>query len=111
MLEIPDAWPTSSGDTDDVEAADAGPLAMPRPTASATMGTTNAAYAHEDSTNASATKPTVASAKPIATARPGPIRTASGVMSGVMAIIPAAAGSVASPASNALKPSASGFWK
>ena len=40
-----------------------------------------------------------------------PILTASGVMNGVIAIIPAAAGSVASPACSALIPNADGFWK
>ena len=61
--------------------------------------------------NASATKPIVASANPSATARPPPILPASGVIAGVMAIIAAAAGSVASPASNALIPSPFGSWK
>src|SRR5215204_2382844 len=111
MFEMPDAWPTSSGDTDDVDPDEAGPLAMPRPTASATSGATNAAYVQDPSTNASTTKPAVASAKPSATARPAPIFTASGVMTGVTAIIPAAAGSVASPASSALIPSPAGSWK
>jgi hypothetical protein len=36
---------------------------------------------------------------------------ASGVIAGVIAIIAAAAGSVARPASNAFIPSASGSWK
>ena len=39
------------------------------------------------------------------------MRRASGVIKGVTAIMPAAAGSVASPAWNASSPSAAGFWK
>src|SRR6478752_2725794 len=111
MFEIPEAAPTSSADTADVEPDEAGPLATPRPTASTTSGTTNAAYVQDASTNVSAPKPTAASAKPSATARPAPILAASGVMAGVIATMPAAAGSVASPASRALMPSPAGFWK
>ena len=40
-----------------------------------------------------------------------PILTASGVMNGVIAIIAAAAGSVATPARSALMPNADGSWK
>src|SRR6188472_888939 len=111
MLEIPDAEPTCSGFTAAVEPDDAGPLEMPRPTDSRIIGPTNAMYSHEAWTNASTAKPVVASRKPSATARPPPILPASGVIAGVIAIIAAAAGKVASPASNALIPSASGFWK
>ena len=56
-------------------------------------------------------KPAVASAKPSATALPAPIFEASGVMNGVMMIIPAAAGRVATPACSGLSPSAAGSWK
>src|SRR3954451_6398731 len=98
MLEMPDAAPTWSSGTDAVEADDAGPLAIPRPTAVTTSGRTNTAYAQDSLTNASTTNPTVASAKPSATALPAPIFEVSGVMKGVMTIIPAAAGRVATPA-------------
>src|SRR3954454_20060888 len=111
MFELPAAWPTWSAETDAVDPDDAGPLAMPRPTASPTSGRTNARYAHDASTNASAAKPAVASAKPNAIARAPPTRLASGVMSGVIAIIPAAAGSVARPAWSAFRPRVAGFWK
>src|SRR5215207_9508844 len=108
MLEMPDACPTSSGETDDVDADDAGPFASPSPTAAAASGATNAAYVQEASTNASAPSATAASANPSATARRAPTFTASGVISGVTAIIAAAAGSVASPASSALRPKPAG---
>src|SRR3954468_17840072 len=111
MLEIPDAEPTCSGSTDAVEPADAGPLATPRPMDRRIIGPTNATYSQEASTNASTAKPIVARRKPSATARPAPIFPASGVIAGVMAIIAAAAGSVARPASNGLIPNALGFWK
>src|SRR3954470_13080052 len=111
MFEIPEACPTWSRGTAAVEPDEAGPLATPRPTASATSGPTNAAYVHDASTNASTTKPAAARPNPSATAAPPPMRPASGVISGVIAIMPAAAGSVASPASSALIPNASGFWK
>src|SRR5436190_24384797 len=110
MFEIPDACPTWSGETLDVEADEAGPFARPRPAASAASGTTNAAYVQEDSTNASAPKPTAARPKPTTIARRVPIFTARGVISGVTAIIAAAAGSVAMPVLNALYPKAAGSW-
>src|SRR5580765_4937148 len=99
MLEMPEAAPVSSGATDDVEAADAGPFAIPRPTEISTSGATNATYVHEAPTRMRIPEPRVATAKPRATARPAPIFTASGVISGVTRIIAAAAGRVARPAS------------
>src|SRR3954463_14006635 len=111
MFEMPDACPTWSGDTDAVDPDEAGPFATPRPTASATSGATKAAYVQDASTNASTPKPAAARAKPSATAAPPPMRPASGVISGVIAIMPAAAGSVANPASSALIPNAAGSWK
>src|SRR3954454_2182961 len=111
MFEMPEACPTSFWDTDAVDPDDAGPFATPRPIASATSGATNAAYVQDASTNARTPKPAAARAKPSATAAPPPMRPASGVISGVIAIMPAAAGSVASPASNALLPNAAGSWK
>ena len=112
MFEIPDAEPTWSAETDDVEPADAGPLARPRPTASAISGTTNAAYVprrvHEREV-AEADRRERRTRD--ATALAPPILAASGVIAGVMAIMPAAAGSVASPAWNALMSSAAGSWK
>src|SRR3954447_9080009 len=102
MFEIPDAWPTWSAGTDEVDAEDAGPFASPRPMAVATRGSTNATYRQDESTNTRAPNPTAASAKPTRIAIPVPILTAMGVISGVIAIIAAAAGSVASPASSAL---------
>src|SRR4051812_47966643 len=111
MFDMPEACPTWSRGTDAVDPDDAGPFATPRPIASATSGTTKAAYVQDASTNASAPKPAAARPNPSATAAPPPMRPASGVINGVIAIIPAAAGSVASPASNALIPNAAGFWK
>src|SRR5262249_11341347 len=104
MFEMPEAAPTSFAETELVDADDAGPLASPRPTALAISGSTNAAYAHDAPTNARAPKPTVASRKPIATARAAPTRAARGAITGVIAIIAAAAGSVAIPAVCALMP-------
>src|SRR6185312_14623134 len=98
MFEIPAAEPTWSAGTAAVEPDEAGPLASPRPTESTSSGPTNAAYVHDDSTNASTANPRVASPNPSATARPPPILPASGVIAGVIAIIAAAAGRVASPA-------------
>src|SRR3954465_5087442 len=111
MFDMPAAWPTWSAETDAVEPDEAGPLAMPRPTASPTSGRTNAAYSHDALTNARTAKPAAASTKPRAMARPPPTFAASGAISGVMAIIPAAAGSVARPAWNAFSPSPAGSWK
>ena len=96
----------------EVEHSDeAGPLASPNPTAIATSGATNAAYSHDAPTNRNTPQPIAARAKPAPIAARLPILTASGVISGVIAIIPAAAGNVASPACNALIPRAAGFWK
>src|SRR3954453_21443976 len=111
MFEVRDAGPTWAADPEAVDPDEAGPVAMPSPTASPISGTTNAAYVHDASTNASAANPAVASTKPNAMARPPPTRAARGVMSGVIAIMPAAAGSVASPAWNALSPRVAGSWK
>src|SRR3954452_10899794 len=111
MFEMPDAWPTWSAETEAVDPDDAGPLAMPSPTASPTSGRTNAAYVHDASTNASAPEPTVASATPKAAAPAAPILVASGVINAVITIIPAAADRVARPASSAFMPSVAGFWK
>src|SRR4051794_11327655 len=111
MFEIPEAAPTWSSGTDDVDADEAGPFEIPSPTAVAISGRTNAAYAHEGFTNIRATKPTVASMKPSATALPAPIFDARGVMNGVITIMPAAAGSVATPAWSGLSPRAAGSWK
>ena len=83
MFEIPDAAPVSRGSTDDVEAEDAGPFAMPRPTAIRTSGPMNATYVQDAPTKIRIAEPAVAIAKPSATARPGPIFNASGVISGV----------------------------
>src|SRR4051794_1100605 len=74
-------------------------------------GSTNAAYIHDDSTKASAANPMAARPKPATIARRVPILTASGVMSGVTAIIAAAAGSVATPVLSALMWNAAGSWK
>src|SRR5262245_41124280 len=111
MLEMPDAWPTWSADTDDVDADEAGPLERPRPTASRTSGPTKAVYVQLSVTNARTTNAIVVSRKPSATARSEPMRTAIGVMNGVTAIIVAAAGSVARPATSAVMPKPAGFWK
>src|SRR2546423_15031402 len=111
MFEMPDSCPTSSGSTTAVEADDAGPFASPSPTAITTSGITNARYVHDAVTNTKAAHATAARPNPSAIALREPILTASGVMSGVIAIIAAAAGRVARPACNALIPNADGFWK
>src|SRR3954452_16540084 len=102
MFEMPDAAPVSRASTEEVDADDAGPLAIPSPTAISTSGATNATYAHDAPTKIRIPDPSVATAKPSATARPAPIFIASRVINGVTAIIAAAAGNVASPASSAL---------
>src|SRR5436190_3037019 len=111
MLEMPEAAPVSFGSTEDVDAADAGPFAIPSPIAISTSGATKATYIHDAPTKTRIPDPIVAIAKPSATARPGPILSASGVINGVTRIMAAAAGSVASPASSALNPNAAGSWK
>src|SRR5512132_1511123 len=111
MFEMPDAAPVSRASTDDVDADDAGPFATPRPTAISTSGATNATYVQEAPTKMTRADPSVATANPSATVRLAPILTASLVINGVTAIIAAAAGSVARPASRALYPKAAGFWK
>src|SRR3974390_2274074 len=111
MFEIPEAWPTWSGETAEVEADEAGPFARPSPAESTTSGTTKAAYVQEDWTNARTANPTAARPKPATIARRVPIRTAIGVMNGVITIIAAAAGRVAAPATRALIPNATGSWK
>src|SRR5690349_18138069 len=108
MFEMPEAWPTWSASTAAVEADDAGPFATPSPIASAMSGSTKAAYVHDAWTNASAANPTAASANPTTTAVAAPMRAASGAMNGVITIMPAAAGSVATPACNGDRSSAAG---
>src|SRR5213079_2534129 len=108
MFEMPDACPTSSGATAAVDADDAGPFARPSPTAIATSGITNARYVHDAVTKTRAAHATAARPNPSAIALREPILTASGVMSGVTAIIAAAAGRVARPACNGLSPNADG---
>src|SRR5262245_56298325 len=111
MLEIPDACPTSFAGTDEVDADDAGPLARPRPIEIATNAGMNSTYSQSASTNARAANPAAAAAKPSRTAARDPILTAIGVMNGVMAIMTAAAGNVAKPASRADIPNPAGSWK
>src|SRR5690348_275370 len=111
MFEIPEAAPVSLGATEDVDADDAGPFAIPSPTAIRTSGAMKATYIHDAPTKIRMPDPRVATAKPSATARPAPIFRASGVISGVTRIIAAAAGSVARPASSALYPNPAGSWK
>src|SRR6478752_3919620 len=103
MLEIPLAEPTSSFGTHDVATEEAGPFANPMPTAAAINGTTNEPYVHEDSTRASAPKPTAATTKPPAMTLRTPNFVASRVTSGVTTIKPTVAGSVATPAWSAEK--------
>ncbi|MFE4720584.1 hypothetical protein ACFRLW_30030, partial [Streptomyces sp. NPDC056728] len=63
MFEIPDAAPTSSADTDEVDAELAGPLTSPSPAARSTSGRTNAAYLQSPWANTSSTQPAVAAAR------------------------------------------------
>src|SRR6188472_2100072 len=113
MFEIPDAWPTWSCDTTavDVDNDDAGPFARPSPAASTTSGMTKAAYVQDDSTNPNTPNPTAPKAKPATIADLAPMRAASGVINGVTAIKPAAAGSVATPVLRGLIPKVVGSWK
>src|SRR3954466_5670392 len=113
MFEIPDACPTCSDATTsvEVEADDAGPFESPRPAESTMSGITKTAYDQDDVTKASTAKPAAARPKPATIAIRVPILTAIGVMNGVITIIAAAAGSVATPASSALIPNAVGSWK
>ena len=84
MFEMPEAWPTWSAGTADVEADEAGPLARPRPAAITASGTTKAAYAQDAWTNASTPKPIAERPKPATIANRVPILTAIGVISGVI---------------------------
>src|SRR6185503_1591890 len=113
MFEIPDACPTwSSGTTSvDVDNDDAGPFARPSPAASSKSGTTKAAYVQDDSTNANTPTPAAPKPKPATIASLGPMRAASGVMNGVTAIKPAAAGRVATPVLSGLYPKVAESWK
>src|SRR3954469_5847170 len=111
MFEMPEAWPTWSAGTADVEADEAGPLERPSPAAITASGTMKAAYAQDAWTNARTPKPIAESPKPATIASRVPILTAIGVISGVTRIIAAAAGRVAKPVSSALMPKALGFWK
>ena len=113
MFEIPDACPTWSCDTTAaaVDADDAGPLARPSPPASTRSGRTKLAYVHDDSTSANAPNPAAPKAKPTTMASLVPMRAASGVISGVTAISPTAAGSVATPVLSGLIPNVAGSWK
>ena len=110
-IEIPDAAPTWSADTAEVEADDAGPFASPRPTAIRISGITKAGYSHEASTKIRRVDPAVPRMNPSATACREPIFTASGVIAGVIRISAAAAGRVARPASSGLMPKVDGSWK
>ena len=95
----------------DVDNDDAGPFARPSPAESTTSGTTRAAYVQDDSTNANAPNPAAPKPKPATMASLVPMRAASGVINGVTAIRPAAAGSVATPVLSGLIPKVAGSWK
>src|SRR3954452_4950789 len=101
MFEIPEAWPTWSCGTAEVDADQAGPLESPSPAAIATRGHTNTAYLQEESTKASTPNAAAAPPNPTMIASSLPILTAIGAFRGVIAIIAAAAGRVASPACRA----------
>src|SRR5215471_8069851 len=105
MLEIPDAAPTSAAGTDAVAAADAHPLDRPSPTAIATSGSTNSPYDQELLVNPNAPRPTVATSEPTSTTARDPSRAARPLTNGATTTIPAAAGSVASPACSGDMPS------
>src|SRR6478609_3300814 len=98
MFEMPEAWPTSSGDTTDVEAAEAGPFDRPSPAEAITRGATSTAYVQLAWRNDRTTRPSVAATNPMPMAALVPIFTAIGVINGVMAISAPAAGKVANPA-------------
>src|SRR5688572_5827524 len=104
MLEIPDAEPTCSSGTALVAAAEQGPLDRAIPAATATMGRTNAAYAHEESVGIRKAKPTVMITNPSRTATRVPIRAAIFGTSGARTTKPTVAGIVARPASSGVIP-------
>src|SRR5205809_896161 len=64
MLEMPEAAPVSFGSTEDVDAADAGPFAIPSPIAISTSGATKATYIHDAPTKTRIPDPIVAIANP-----------------------------------------------
>src|SRR5947208_14831286 len=109
MFEMPEAWPTWSAGTADVEAEEAGPLERPSPAAITASGTMKAAYAQDAWTNARTPKPIAESPKPATIARPVPILTAIGVISGVTRIIASAYGSDAKTITSARMAKAPGF--
>src|SRR5262245_54983042 len=111
MLDTPEAAPTWSSGTHAVDAAEAGPLDRPIPTAMATSGTTNRAYRHDESTRPTAAKPAEVTRKPSATTWRPPNLVASFGTIGAITTRPTVAGRVASPASSGVKSRVLGFWK
>ncbi len=111
MLETPDAAPTWFSGTDAVAADEAGPLDSPIPTATATSGSTKAAYRQSASANPTAANPTAVSTNPIPMTWRPPNRLATRGTKGATATNPAVAGSVAKPACKGLRSSVSGLWK
>src|SRR5829696_7410739 len=111
MFEIPDAAPTSSAGTALVATDEHGPFDRPRPAATATIGSTKAAYFHDGPTKHIATNPMVLSANPSPTTARVPILAASPTTSGAVATSAAVSGSVASPAASGVRPNVAGSWK
>src|SRR5436190_17471299 len=110
MFETPDAPPTCSAGTQDVEAADAGPLVSAMPTATRTSGSRKATYRQSDWVNPIQAKPTAVMTKPPATSRLPVNRAASLGTMGATTTSPTVAGSVARPAWSGVKPSELGSW-
>src|SRR3954452_1823714 len=111
MLEMPEADPTCSSRTALVEAAEHGPLVIPMPQATASIGNTKAAYFQDDSTKVKATKPAVVTTNPARTTWRVPHLAAILGTIGAQITSPTVAGSVASPACSALRSRPAGFWK
>src|SRR3712207_4315165 len=111
MFDTPEAAPTSSAGTALVATDEHGPFDRPRPTATATIGSTKARYDHEAPTKHSAAKPAVLSAKPPPTTARTPNLCASPTTRGAVATRATVSGSVARPASSGDMPSVAGSWK
>src|SRR6478609_1211775 len=110
MLDAPDADPTCSTGTHEVEADDAGPLDIPMPTATAMSGMTKARYSQSASASPMTANPAVVMANPRPTTCRAPSRAANLGTRGATTTRPTVAGSVASPACRGVNPSELGSW-
>src|SRR3954451_6949217 len=111
MLETPEAEPTCSGGTQDVEAADEGPFDRPMPAATSTSGTRNARYRHDESVRPIQPNPTAVMRNPAPTTWRPPNLDASRGTIGATTTRPTVAGRVARPAWSGLMSRVLGSWK